>query len=303
MILFRLSALSLAVLLILYCNLSLASEKKQQTEEDTFYKKELATSFVIINDNYIANWKKDEKGNYFGADDFLTASLISRFYWHDWNAAIIYNSITSRKFNFRYDLLSMTMNKTYQFEWIKFQSGIGLALKGDLGGDDLQNGYHSLRALSRVHFPYSKEKGLAVIVDLSARWEERSILSKKDILTAIVESHLLTDFVPSRFGPAIGYQIELASFIQFEILANGRFYINKKKEYSEMARSGILTAFNLKIKTYDQLFFDIGFALFPSKNLQNEIHFPKYKHSYLPQFWLAFSWNTAWLSLRDYIDY
>jgi len=176
-------------------------------------------------------------------------------------------------------------------------------LKGDLGGDGLQNGYHSFRELNTVNFPYSKEKGFALIAGIDVLWKKDNLIFSNDAFTASVEARLLTDFVPSRFGPAISYQFELWNFVQIELFANGRFYINTRNEYSEMIRSGVITALNLKIKTYKDFFFDAGFALFPTKNLQNDSRFPKYKHNYLPQFWMVFSWNTAGLSLRDYIDY
>lgn len=301
--LLKINSLTLLFILTFWVNIGFASEKESNAETTPFYQKDMALFFAIINDNYIAKWKKDENGNYFGADDFLTVSLLSGLYWRDWKIAVTYNSITSRKFDFRYDLLSTAISKSYRVGWVRIQPEVGMILKGDLGGNILQNGYHTFRALNKVDFPYSKEKGLAIIAGVSAIWEQDKLLFAKDVLSASVDSRLLTDYAPSRIEPSFGYQFAIGPILQFEILVSGRLYLNKQKEYSEMTRSGILTALNLKAKAYKQLFFDIGFALFPTKNLKNEPRFPKYKHSYLPQFWLILSWNTAWLSLRNYIDY
>lgn len=303
MILIKKYQIRLVILLAFLANLSFASDDKLNAECKLIDKKDMAISFAIINDNYIAKWKKDENGNYFGADDFLTSSLLVRFYWQDWKAAATYNSITSRKFNFRYDLLSVAISKTYQFDWVKVQPELGLMLKGDLGGDFLQNSYHTFRAINGVHFPYSKKKGLAVILGVLTSWDKDKVLLASDRLTASIGSRFITDFVPSRLESSLSYMFSVASYMQLEVMVNGRFNINQKKEYSEMTRSGLVTALNMKIKTYQQLFLDMGFALLPTKNIQSDSRFPKYKHNYLPQFWIGLSWNTAWISLREYIDY
>ncbi|KAA3617782.1 MAG: hypothetical protein D8M58_00465 [Calditrichaeota bacterium] len=273
------------------------------TLEKSTPQSKVAFSLSIVNDNYIGTWKKGVKNNYFGADDFLTVSLLARLYVNNWNTALVYQSITSRKFNFRYDLLSGLVSKKVHAKWVDLQSQAGIVLKGDFGGATLQNNYHTLRYIKTIDFPYSKEKGIAFIIGFNAIWQKKHLLFSRDLLKANFEARFITDFVPSRIGPSISYQNEIFSFIQMELLALGRFYVIEKKEYSEMIRSGLISAINLKFKTYQQFYFDIGFAIFPTKNLLNAPRFPKYEHSYLPQFWLSFSWNSSWQSLRDYIDY
>jgi len=86
----------------------------------------------------------------FGADDFLTVSLLARLYLKNWKAAITYQSITSRKFKFRYDLLSAVASKIYLSKPMNIQSNVGLLLKGDFGGESLQNGYHSFNVGSQI---------------------------------------------------------------------------------------------------------------------------------------------------------
>jgi hypothetical protein len=289
---------------VFFCiQINFAIQPEAAINKNETIKKEVAFSLALLNDNYIATWKKDEKGNYFGADDFLTVSILGRYYLADWRYAFTYQAITSRKFNFRYDLLSVLTSKIYRVSGLIIQPQIGLIVKGDIGGKNLQNGYHSIRALKTLNYPYSSDKGVALVLGFTARWEEKAVMFTDDNLFGSFYTQVLTDFVPSRVEPALAYQLNFGDYIQAEFLVKGRFYLNMQNQYSEMVRSGIIPAFGLKIKTYQKLYFDVGIAFFPSKNLQNDIRYPPYQSRFLPQFWLAFSWNTLGISLFDYIDY
>ncbi len=276
-------------------------ETTNYTNETT--KKDVAFSFALLNDNYIATWQKDVKGNYFGADDFLTVSILGRYYAADWRFAFTYQAITSRKFNFRYDLLSMLTSKLYWVSGLQLQPQIGLIIKGDIGGKNLQNGYHSITSLQTLDYPYSVDKGAAFVFGFAARWEQKAFFFGNDNFLAGFYTQFFTDFVPSRIEPVLAYQLHFGKYVQSEILVKERFYVTKQNQYSEMVRSGLIPAVGLKIKTYKKLYFDVGIAFFPTKNLQNDVRYPPYQRKFLPQFWLAFSWNTKSISLVDYIDY
>jgi len=269
-------------------------------DEDNDY----AIMFAYINDNYSATWVNGNTENYFGADDFLTASFLLRMNYNKWKAGLTYNIITSRLYNFRYDLLTISAGQEQTINNFSLDTQLGLINKGDLGGKNLQNSWHRLTGLSRIHIPYSTHHGLAAFARLNGLWTHKNQLINSDLLSIWLELKVASDFVPWRVSPAIAYQVYLINdALQFEVLAGWRFYLNEIDEYSEMVRPGFMTAVNLKWNTFKNLFLDLGFSMQPVRNLAEEPRYGNGRFRYLPQMWLGFSWNTGMANLIDYIDY
>ena len=263
-----------------------------------------AYSVLFINDNYIATWLPGEDGHYFGADDFLTSSLIANIYWKNWQHNLTYNTLTLRKYNLRYDLLSVLSSYNLRFTNFSLSGGLGLMYKGELNGDFFQNGYHKFRAIKRVQIPYSNNKGLGIIFSVNVNWHKDKIVLSKDIFRLAIESKIYTDHVASRISPKISYQAGfLENKLQAEVLMAYRTYLNQVKNYSNMVRPGIVYGVNLKTNVYKDYFVDIGFITIPTRNIESDPKYPKYKNNYLPQAWIGFSWNTDWYSIIDYIAY
>lgn len=268
------------------------------------FERPLAWSFAYINDNYSATWLNGKSENYIGADDFLTASFLLRLYWDSWRTAITYNTITSRSFNFRYDLLNTTLSKRFHLADFRLRPEFGILYKGNLAGDDIQNTWHQIRNIKKVKLPYSDNQGTAITVILNTCWQKNAILTKRDQFTGTFEMRYLSRFEPSRMTPYWSYKVEIVKdFLKIEFLNGWRFYINKQKEYSELVRSGLLSAINLKFKANNNLFVDVGFSASPTRNLMEDPVFGNGSFHYLPQMWLVFSYKTPWQSLSDFIDY
>ncbi len=263
----------------------------------------LQAAFFYLNDNYIATWWPDYNDQYFGADDFLTVSFLSRLYWNDWKLSVNYSAVTLRKFNLRYDLLSSTLTKKISYSNYNIYGGVGIIYKGNLGGQDIQNGVHKLGNVKLVEMPYSTQSGLAYIIQFMAETISTAHLIEKDRFLPFIEIRILNKYIPSRYTAGIRYQWLFYKLFQIELLTAYRGYLNSEKEFSSMVRPGFMHAIDLKINFYRNYFIDVGFSVVPTKNILSDTIYSPYKNDFLPQAWISFSWDTQWLSLLEHLDY
>ena len=265
--------------------------------------RDLKLFLAVINDNNTGNVERGKKGLYLGPDDFLTVSIFFRLHLDAWRLALTYNDVTSRKEQYRYDLIFGGLSKRFERNGLEVKPELGLVWKGNCGGDDLQNGFHRMKDLPELFVPYC-DGGLAAFaaamisrpVELSRPFE--------GILTSSMEIRLISDLVPSRLTPMLGYQAEVwPGRLQVEMVAGARLYVNEIEEYSHMVRSGAFAAVNAKLRVYQNFYFDTGIALFPAQNLENDPIYKDKDHNYLPQITMVFSWNSAWYGLYNYLEY
>ena len=92
-----------------------------------------------------------------GDDDFMTASFrfqLAHAVNDHWVSLESYYAIfTDRVGNYRFDIFSLRRTVEIQSTFIKWKLGYGGVVRGDLGGDRIQNVYHHLRGYSRVALP------------------------------------------------------------------------------------------------------------------------------------------------------
>jgi hypothetical protein len=265
--------------------------------------RDLKIFLAVINDNNTGNVERGKKGLYIGPDDFLTVSVFFRLHLDTWRFALTYNNVTSRKEEYRYDLIFGGLSKRYEKNGIEVKPELGLVWKGDCGGDEIQNGFHRMKDLPELFVPYC-DGGLAAFA--AAMVSKPIQLSRPftGVLSSSMEIRLISDLVPSRFSPMLGYQAEVwPGRLQIEMLAGARLYINEIDEYSNMVRSGAFAAVNAKIRVYQNFYFDTGIAVFPSQNLENDPIYKDKDHNYIPQISMVFSWNSAWYGLYNYLEY
>ena len=261
-------------------------------------------SIALVNDNYSAKWKDGYTNNYLGADDFLTASYLLRFYWHDWRISLNQNTVTSRLFDFRYDLLDLNVAKSFNLEGLSIRPFLGIIFKGDFGGEDIQNSWHRLRDIKKVDLPYSREKGSAFSAGAFFSAERKNLFLPQDKYGINLEVQLFSDYKASRATPMVNYKTNIWQKRIFgELLIGGRIYLNETDQYSEMVRAGLLTAIGLKFRFTDNFFIDSGISFQPSRNLKEDPKYGNSKFNYLPQFWLAISYNSFWKSIYEYLDF
>jgi len=264
---------------------------------------DLSLYLAVINDNFTGTQERGEAGKYFGPDDFLTVSIFIKAEVQDWRFGFTYNNVTSRKYEYRYDLLFAGLARTYQLSGFKLRPELGLVWKGDCSGDELQNWYHRRIDIPELHVPY-KGKGVGTFTAATLSKPLRFSQPFKAVLTTATELRLVSGLVPSRLTPMLGYQLELipGSF-QMEMLLGARFYLNDVPGYSDFIRSGPFGGVNAKLRVLDQLYFDLGVSLFPARNLENDPIYLDKDHGMMPQITLVFSWNSQWSRLYDYLEY
>lgn len=255
----------------------------------------------VINDNYTGTAEAGRTGRYLGSDDFLTVSYLAHVERGDWSGAVVFNTVTSRRFGFRYDLLQGTAQRTVRVGPFELQPSIGLVGKGALGGDALQNSFHRLRELPEVHLPY-RGSGVGAVVRVDGDWPRRSVLFEDDLLTLTAGVRLVTAHVPSRLSAQASY---LAGWRRFEgeLLVGYRQQLNSQPDYSELTRSGAVGAINLRLRLVSQLFFELGASALPVQNLQSDPGYQQRDPSYTPQIWMVASWQAGGRSLRAFMDY
>ncbi|MCB0282135.1 MAG: hypothetical protein H6627_10250 [Calditrichae bacterium] len=265
---------------------------------------DVSWSFAYVNDNYSATWLNGKSENYIGADDFLTTSFLLRLYKDDRKLSVTYNTITSRYFNYRFDLITAGLAQNFKQGFLDFQPQIGIIYKGDLAGETIQNTWHRMRAIQKVHLPYSRDKGIALLASTHFSSSFKPDFFKGDLFTPILDISFFSEFKPSWISPVFSYKAELyRNILSMELLGGGRYYFSKKPEYSKLIRSGLLAALNFKIRVYQQYFMDLGISLSPAKNMREDPVFGNDRFNYLPQMWIVFSWDTSWQSIVDFIDY
>ncbi len=277
----------------------LSAQSSMATEETD----QFGLAFAIINDNYTGSVERGKQGYYFGPDDFITASFLLRISWQNWRIAITENVLTSRHFNYRYDLLFAALAREYRWGELKLLPEAGLVAKGHFGGQGIQNWFHQLRAVPDVLIPYSAG-GIGGFLALTIEGELFQQADSASYFYAALELRLLTDYAPSRLVPTLGCQTEFwRNRFQLETVLGWRYLLHEIDQYSELVESGILGAVSVKVRMYKKIYFDFGLSVYPARNLENDPLYANKSHNYIPQIWSVISWNTARHSLRNYIDY
>ena len=254
----------------------------------------------VINDNYTGTPERGEKGWYLGPDDFLTVSFFLKVHWQDWHSAIIYNNLTSRKFEYRYDLIYAGGGKSFRWKEMDLQPTLGLVWKGNCGGDDLQNWFHRGKDIPELFIPYL-DPDLGVYVSLLTRWD---LQLAKGSLSPALELRLLSGIAPSRLSPMVGYQAGIwQDRLQIKVLGGARLYLNEVSNYSEFVRFGPFGGVNVRFRIYRKFHFDYGMTFFPARNLENEPTYKDRDHPVLPQLTMVFSWNPGNVRLFDHLNY
>ena len=265
--------------------------------------RDLKLFLAVINDNFTGTMERGQKGQYIGPDDFLTVSIVFKAHIQDWRWATTYNNITSRKFEYRYDLIFNGLSKRYDLLGLVVRPELGLVWKGNCGGEKLQNWWHRGRDLPELFVPYRKGGMAAFAAAMITRPTQLSRLGE-GVLTSAAEVKLISGLVPSRMSPMLGYQVALwQDRLQLETLVGARLYFNEIVDYSNLIRSGTFFGFNAKFRVYTDFYIDYGMTFFPAQNLENEPLYKDSEHNLVPQINVVFSWNSAWYRLYDYLDY
>ena len=255
----------------------------------------------VVNDNYTGSIDNGVSGRYIGADDFLTFSMFTiikkdylKIYLHD-------QIVTSRKLNYRYDLFHFGANYFFEKNGLSIAPHIGIIYKGNMGGENFQNNFHSLRDLPPLYLEYTNSE-LRPVTGLDLNISKKNILLYKDKITCTINID-----IPFGIKPIseifYGTYVINSNFINFEFLAGHKFYFNNIDQYSDFVRSGGVFGVMAVIKLWKDISINQGFLFFPSENLENDPVYMDIDHSYSPQFWIGVGFKSDVFSILDMIKF
>ncbi len=272
------------------------------------YQKEFGITTLFVNDNITTTKKAGEKGNYIGADDFLTFSLLQRAYYKSYKLSLSWSIVTSRQELYRYDLLTTTVAKKGAIQnffgtTIDFVGEVGLILRGDYGGEAIQNSWHGMTGNPKVDLSYTSQAA-AFIGSASAekRWQNRLLTS--DIITLMSEIKLPSAIIPSRVALYGSYLLPLfETKWKIELLGGHRQYLNKQANYSPFVQNGYLFGFNNQIQLYKKLSLQTGVSVTPARNIITDVAYKQRDFSQFYQIWGGLSWNISHKNMVEFLNY
>ncbi len=268
---------------------------------DKVSRKKTGFVFAVIDDNYTGTRSAGEKGRYVGADDFLTVSGLFSYYRQSWKASVTMNVVTSRHFQYRYDLITSLLQRTFLRYPLNLRIGAGFVARGNFGGKGIQNGFHKFKDLPLVYLDYVPG-GTAALMTLNSALGTDMVFFQSDHFDVILDGRFPTRLVPVRLRAASMYRHTFRlSLIEF--LVGYQTYLNQVKYYSEMVRPGVLAAAGIQLFLFDRSSFYAGFQVFPTRNLENDPTYVKHSHDLLPQLWLGSAWGVKPISIFDFMDY
>ncbi len=246
--------------------------------------------FHVINDNYTGDVEAGKSGNYIGADDFLTVSYLLNVYAGNIRNLFLFNTVTSRKYNYRYDLLRYQIQSVRSFKQLDIHYGLGLNYKGNLNGQYIQNKFHEVKDLPPVYLPYDRGKG-GVWAGLKAQHARTNLLIN-DSLIAGMGMEAAYNNLPGRMQSDIKYHLRY-KILTLQAFTGYRLYYSTVHHYSEHVKSGFIFGTGGCISLYKTLAFNMGIMFFPVKNIVSDPLYKQKDFNYSPQMWTGISYNTG----------
>lgn len=259
--------------------------------------------FGFINDNYTGDMEQGIKGRYFGPDDFLTFSVFTQVSNANWEYSLCYNMVTSRKLQFRSDLLTGTLIRSFRKRAITLKPGAGIVLRDNLGGDELQNWFHGLTNVPELTLPFlDRDMGLILSGVMEAGVFPDLIPFGQ--LYSLSEIKLASSVVPSRLTQVLVYRSDpLWQRFRLELRGGARYYLNEVSGYSEMLRPGVMGGVHVEGRILQELHFRFGVTLFPGENLATDPLYEPQEFGYSPQIVTMVSWRPMDIPFQEFLKY
>lgn len=254
----------------------------------------------FLNDNYTGSTENGINGDYIGADDFLTFTLFVQGSYKRMKEYHYYRVVTSRKYDYRYDLLENGYSYDLYIDEYTFSPTISLLYKGDLGGEGVQNGFHDLRDIPPLVQNYLEEE-LALALGLKGYYSLEGLLTKSDELNGVLNLSLPWSIKPVSAMLTLDYIIKFP-LISINAAVSYKQYINEVEHYSDFVRSGFIYGSQLVLETVKDISINAGFCFFPVQNLNNDPVYEAKSFNYSPQFWVTFGLNGAIHRVMDIVN-
>ncbi len=236
----------------------------------------------FLNDNYTGSIENGVKGNYIGADDFLTFTLFVKSSLNSFKISEYYHVVTSREYGYRYDILDTKGSYRFEIENFYLEPRISLLFKGNLGGEVVQNNFHSFRNLDHLVLPY-KNSETGVELDFEGGLNI-------DPFTLSMEFKLPSAIKPVSAAINLNFWLDL-NYAILDFTAGYKQYLTEIPEYSEFLRSGVVSGGQIILLFPYNITINMGFFIFPARNLNNDPGYLYKERWFSPQFWVAFGVN------------
>ena len=259
-----------------------------------------ALAVGYINDNWTGAVENGIAGRYMGPDDFLTFGLFALARLERFDLDLRYQIVTSRKLGWRYDLLHSGLGWRIQRGHWEAVPRLGVLLRGNWGGESVQNAFHRWKSLPEVDLPYT-EGGFAPT--LGGRLDYRALLAARPALSwrAGVECELPLGIKPLSLSASLGGQAACRCAL-LELDGGWRQYLNEVENYSELVRSGWFGGFRVTFR-FRGAAGGGGISWFRARNLENDPLFAEKDWNWSPQIWMGGGLRADAFSLRDVVYY
>ena len=177
-----------------------------------------AFTFSCLNDNFLF---EDYLEDYFakGKDDHVTAGLWLQYRRGteriNWNYSVNFNVLTNRDLLYRTDILSFLVVKNRAFLPAALQTGIGLVLRGNFGGQQLQNKFHDWFGYSRLTLPYLPEPQAGLLFHLDGSYD--FLQSAPWHATAYFAGNLVTSAAPGKMETGLQLKWDVTESVAFRL--------------------------------------------------------------------------------------
>ncbi|OQY37001.1 MAG: hypothetical protein B6229_09005 [Spirochaetaceae bacterium 4572_7] len=253
----------------------------------------------FFNDNYTGSLDNGVNGRYIGADDFLTFALFVKGEINSLEFSLTHQLVTSRKYYYRYDLINTSLGYNLNFSDLEIQPYLGFILKGEYGGDYIQNSIHDFRGIPSVSLDY-KEFQERPIIGVTLKYLGPLLLDPNNEVSTLFNLDVPTGIKPINSSLFANYLIHFNN-VSFEFLGGYRYFLNTIKDYSDFVRSGVIVGGQVKFIANNYFTINAGCYLFPTSNLENDPEYAVKNFPYSPQFWVSFGIGGFDLSIADII--
>ncbi|MGL1892459.1 MAG: hypothetical protein OCD02_12595 [Spirochaetaceae bacterium] len=248
----------------------------------------------FLNDNYTGSTENGINGDYIGADDFLTFSLFANTKKDNFGISQYFHVITSRKFNYRYDLLLTSVYYDLDVRPFNVTPTFSLLYKGEFGGEDIQNGIHDFRGIPALEQEYEDEE-LSPVFGFDAFYEYSIFRGRLN-----VDAPLSIKPISTRL--TLEYILDL-KYVSFDFASGYKHYFTDVDGYSDFVRSGMIFGGQSIFQIYKGFTLNAGCFFFPVKNLDSDPVYLDRDFLYSPQFWVTIGLNGDIFRIMDIVRF
>ena len=208
----------MVLLFFFFCETVSAFQRTTQDSSSSLPKHEIPYSIFLgyANDDFFIEKEINSVLNrkiFPSRDDFVTASffLIGNMAIEDYTFSVnsYYHILTDRNNNFRTDILAVRATAEKTISDFRIRIGTGFHIEGNLGGRNIQNGYHKLFNYKPVDLQYSQNRTAGVL--FSGRCEYLLMVKNEFELSPFLAStYSSNSYLPSNLniGSTFNYYFE-----------------------------------------------------------------------------------------------